>query len=247
MLDKKKFYDALRASSVLFGSTLNAKQVESLEAMFAEAQQRRVELHQLAYIMATAYGEAGQALVPVRENMNYTAARIRQVWPSRFKNVAEAQPYAKNPQKLANKVYGGRMGNAGPNDGWLYRGRGLVQITGKDNYTKFGIAANPDKALDLNTAVSVLFDGMLGGKFTGARLVQYVQQGHQDYINARRVVNGTFEAAKYAKYAVAFESALKAAEYKTVTLVDIPPSGAKKESTLSMLWHLLLHALGFGK
>lgn len=246
-MDRKKFYDALRSSSVLFGKTLNAGQVASLEVLLDEGQRRKVELHQLSYILATAYGEAGSALKPISENMNYTADRIRQVWPSRFASVAAAKPYAKNPQKLANKVYGGRMGNTAADDGWRYRGRGLVQITGKDNYTKFGIAANPDKALELSTAVSILFDGILGGKFTGAKLVQYVQQTHQDYTNARRVVNGTFEAAKYAKYAVAFESALKAAGYKTNTLVDISPSGAKKESTFTTLWHLFLYAIGFGK
>lgn len=71
------------------------------------------------------------------ENLNYSAKRLTQVWPNRFPTIASAQPYANNPQKLANKVYNGRMGNTGPNDGWLYSGHGLKQLTGKENYTNF--------------------------------------------------------------------------------------------------------------
>lgn len=248
-MDRAKFYAELRRSPVLFGKSLSQGQVESLEAMLDEAQRRRVELHQLAYIMATAYGEAGSSLKPIAENLNYTASRLMQVWPSRFPTLESAKPYARNPQKLANKVYAGRIGN-GPEssgDGWRYRGRGLVQITGRANYRKFGLEQTPDKALDLDTAVHVLFEGMLTGAFTGQKLVQYVQQTHQDYVNARRVVNGTFEAAKYAEYAKAFEAALEVAGYKTGTLLDVKPPAepVKQEGFLSMVWGLIRYALGW--
>lgn len=243
-MDKAKFYSELRRSPVLFGKSLSQGQVESLEAMLDEAQRRRVELHQLAYIMATAYGEAGPKLQPIRENMNYSAARIRQVWPSRFKSVEAAKPYANNPQKLANKVYAGRLGNGNEasGDGWRYRGDGLVQLTGKANYEKFNVSPG----MDLKTAVYVLFEGMLTGAFTGKKLVQYVQQTHQDYVNARRVVNGTFEAEKYASYARAFEAALEAAGYKTGTLLDVKPPAkpVKQEPWYLTLWHLFLYAIG---
>lgn len=68
------------------------------------------------------------------EDLRYTAGRLCAVWPSRFPSLAAAQPFANNPEALANKVYGGRMGNEQPGDGWLFRGRG-PQLTGRDNYT----------------------------------------------------------------------------------------------------------------
>lgn len=72
------------------------------------------------------------------ENLNYSAKRLCQVWPKRFPTLKDASPYANNPQALANKVYGGRMGNKREGDGWRYIGRGLKQLTGYDNYKKEG-------------------------------------------------------------------------------------------------------------
>lgn len=77
--------------------------------------------------------ECNQGLEMV-ENLNYTAKRIHQVWPSRFPTVASATPYAHNPKALGNKVYGTRMGNhPGTDDGYNRRGRGLIQVTGRDD------------------------------------------------------------------------------------------------------------------
>lgn len=73
-------------------------------------------------------------LTHTEENLSYSAKRLMAVWPSRFPTLESAQPYARNPKALANKVYGGRMGNVRPDDGWLYRGRGLKMLTGADNY-----------------------------------------------------------------------------------------------------------------
>ena len=74
------------------------------------------------------------------ENLRYTTgAQIKRVWPSRFKDAIEAMQYTFNPQKLAEKVYGNRvgLGNTQQGDGWIFRGGGPIQITGRNNYTLF--------------------------------------------------------------------------------------------------------------
>jgi len=74
-------------------------------------------------------------LEQLEEDLYYTTpGRLMQVWPKRFASLADERPYLRNPEALANKVYGGRMGNTQKGWGWRYRGSGLIQITGADNY-----------------------------------------------------------------------------------------------------------------
>lgn len=70
------------------------------------------------------------------ENLNYSASRLLQVFPKYF-NLTNVTRYANKPQEIGNRVYGGRMGNKNPNDGYYFRGRGAIQLTGRDNYKSF--------------------------------------------------------------------------------------------------------------
>jgi putative chitinase len=75
----------------------------------------------------------------IKENLNYKAESLMRLWHSHFQTIEIANEYAHNPEKIANRAYAGRMGN-GPEesgDGWAYCGRGLIQLTGKDNYQSF--------------------------------------------------------------------------------------------------------------
>lgn len=80
----------------------------------------------------------------LEENLNYSAKRLRQVWPSRFPNSAIANNYAHNPRDLANYVYGKRLGNHQPDDGWRYRGSGMLQTTGRFNFMNAGHVNDPE-------------------------------------------------------------------------------------------------------
>lgn len=84
------------------------------------------------------------------ENLNYTSAeRIQQIWPSRFPTKESAEPYVRNPKGLANKVYNGRMGNRpGTDDGWNYRGKGPIQLTGRKNNEDFSRETGYDTISD---------------------------------------------------------------------------------------------------
>lgn len=103
----------------------------------------------LAHFLAQVAHESN-GFQSVGENLRYRAARIVKVWPNRFASIAAAQPYAGNPEKLANKVYASRMGN-GPEssgDGWKYRGRGLIMTTGREAYEKLSERMGVDFVAD---------------------------------------------------------------------------------------------------
>lgn len=95
-------------------------------------------LGRVAAFMAQTAHESGGYTAMI-ENLNYSAESLMKVWSKRFPTLASAQPYHRNPEAIANKVYADRMGNGSEEtgEGFLYRGRGLIQLTGKTNYKMF--------------------------------------------------------------------------------------------------------------
>lgn len=112
-----------------------------------------------------------------------------------------------------------RVGNTQPGDGYLYRGRGYVQITGRANYARMNdvlhpdvdILQHPDSALVPAVAYAILAIGMREGLFTGKTLSDYCDGRKSDYVGARRIINGTDQAQLIAGYAAQFEVLLTAA------------------------------------
>ena len=92
----------------------------------------------VAAFLAQCAHESG-GFVFLKENLNYKAASLRRVFPKYFPDDATAAAYAGKPEMIANRVYANRMGNGdeASGDGWRYCGRGLIQLTGKNNYTFF--------------------------------------------------------------------------------------------------------------
>jgi putative chitinase len=111
---------------------------------------------------------------------------------------------------------GRSLGNSAPGDGRRYRGRGYVQITGRRNYLRLGerlelgqaLADCPDRALEPLTAYRIMSAGMCEGLFTGRALKHYLNDQATDYLEARRIVNGTDQAVKIAAYALGIEQCL---------------------------------------
>ncbi len=194
MINKELFY---KAYIQIFGSINKEQTVECINAILDEFDTSDIKIkpiEKMAYMLATVRHECGPNMLPITENLNYSAQRLTQVWPSRFPTIDHAKPYANSPEALGNKVYGGRLGN-GVFEGYKYRGRGFVQITGFVNYKKFsdmlGIDLNntPDLAKDTKVGAKILVMGMVEGLFTGRKLSGYINSGKVDYLNARDIVN----------------------------------------------------------
>lgn len=91
-------------------------------------------------------GHESAQLNRIEENLNYSAQALRKVFPKYFRTPQEASSYAHHPERIANRVYAGRMGNGSEEsgDGWKFRGRGLIQITGRDNYVSMSALMGKD-------------------------------------------------------------------------------------------------------
>jgi putative chitinase len=125
------------------------------------------------------------------ENLNYSAESLCKVWPKRFTS-ATAGAYNRNPEKIANKVYCDRMGNGSEasGDGWKYRGRGAIQLTGKDNYTKFSKSCG--KSLDETVAYCETLEGAVasGAYFWKENRLNERFVDKKDFVGLTKAING---------------------------------------------------------
>jgi putative chitinase len=118
--------------------------------------------HRVAAFMAQCGHESG-GFTLMQENLNYSAKGLRGTFGKYFPNDDIAKQYERKPEKIANRVYANRMGNGdeASGEGWYFRGRGIVQITGKNNYTKCSqslfesnvLVENPDLLLETEYAI----------------------------------------------------------------------------------------------
>jgi putative chitinase len=120
---------------------IEGKWFEPLQETF-EKYQINTPKRQACFLGQTMHESGGYKFL--RENLNYSAKALMNTWPSRFPDADTAEKFERQPEKIANKVYSGRMGNTEDGDGAKYIGRGLIQLTGKDNYKAFGDAIGED-------------------------------------------------------------------------------------------------------
>lgn len=198
----KQFFDSVRGS--LFGGKLTQSQVDGMVNILGVINCHNLLTTEKAYILATIYHETGREMQPVKE-VKRGETRTYGRWQLNSNGVKYCP---KNGTKNA-AVY---TFDEYPH---LYYGRGDVQLTWFDNYKlasrklNVDFLSNPDLVLEPTHSINITMFGMMEGWFTGRKLSNYITSTKTDYVNARRIVNGTDKASTIAGYAVKFEKALK--------------------------------------
>ena len=200
-MDRVLFFDAVR--DALFKGEITQLQVVGITAIL-DAWERRfadADRRWLAYILATAFHETAYTMQPVRETLAESDARAIEILEAAFSGGRLS--WVRTPYWRPDE------------DGRSWLGRGLVQLTHKRNYeamsvlTGIDLVAEPDRAMEMDVAVTILIEGMLQGSFTGHKLEDHLNETTEDWLNARRIVNGTDRAEKLAAYAMAFDAAIR--------------------------------------
>ena len=188
----KAFFDLVRES--VFGGSLSQDQVDGCQRIIEYRNTRWPKMPdaELAYLLATTEWETGHSMQPVEEGYPLTGEALR-----KYQRSLRYYP-----------AYG----------------RGYVQITWPANYARLGLNKPEDyhKALEPEHALRGLFEGSIFGWFTGKKLSDYISESRQDYVNARRVINGLDKADRIAKTAKAFLAALHEAATVPVVAKPIP-------------------------
>ncbi len=200
-IDRRFFFDTVREA--LFKGTLSAPQVEGMTAIlnFWEERMADADPRWLAYILATAFHETAYTMQPVRETLATSDARAVEILETAF--ASGKLSWVKTPYWRLDE------------DGKSWLGRGLVQLTHKRNYeamsalTGIDLVAEPDRAMEMGPAVSILIEGMVQGSFSKHKLADHLNATNDDWINARRIVNGTDRAEKLAGYGKTFLASIR--------------------------------------
>ncbi|KPF70793.1 hypothetical protein IP88_11300 [alpha proteobacterium AAP81b] len=201
MINRKFFFEQVRAT--LYTGKLSAGQVAGLTHVLDvwEALPGGKDDRWLAYALGTAHHETAFTMQPIREFGG----------PSYFFRMYDPQSAVPARASLARRM------KARPGDGVIFYGRGYVQITWRANYEKMGSAfgvdltsnaAAADRALEPGLAAKIMFKGMTEGIFTGRKLSQYFDATKEDWLNARKIINGLDCADKIAFYARNFYAAI---------------------------------------
>jgi len=148
----------------------------------------------------------------LEENLNYRAETLHQLWPQRFPTMEIANAYAHQPSRIANKVYGGRMGNRDEQsgDGFRFHGRGLIQLTGHDSYYHCGQALGVDLVANPDLVATPKYAALSAGWFWSTHNLNAAAAA-EDWVKVTKIINGgTFgldERVALTKHAIAVLSA----------------------------------------
>ena len=125
------------------------------------------------------------------ENLNYSAKALVATWSSRFPNIEYAMEYERKPERIANKVYGGRMGNTEDGDGAKYIGRGLIQLTGKENYANCGSSLGVDLVGNPNWLADPKYAALSAGWYWNKRNLNALADNMQIEEMTKKINGGT--------------------------------------------------------
>jgi putative chitinase len=179
-----------------------------LDALNATAEQFDINTPEriAGFLSQIAHESAG--FKATRENLNYSAEALCRVWPSRF-NADNCQEYARNPEKIANKAYSSRMGNGdeASGDGWKFSGKGLIQLTGKDNFTRFANAVGIDVVENPDLVAEPELAALSAGWFWSTNGLNALADA-KDVVGMRKRINGGLHGIDdvQAKYAAVLSS-----------------------------------------
>jgi len=169
---------------------IGAEWVEPLEATFQKF--GIDDLPKQAAFIGQCSHESGH-FKKLEENLNYSADTLNRLFGHKFKP-GEIEQYAHQPQRIANRIYSNRMGNRdeASGDGWLYHGRGIIQLTGHDNFWHFGQSVGMDFVRDPNPVAQPMYAAMSGGWFWATHGCNPLAESENWEGLTRRINGGTF-------------------------------------------------------